>query len=397
MYENIQRSTFNHSDNNIFDRIGAEMNTDNFGLTVEQIEILYNLEYYKTLNDIRLTKTPVRTEKIKQRKHIWLREWKNFISKGFSSFLQIENAEIQWYTVEELVKKIEKNQPENTWFRLVLLEAMLFEPYFPLEVEKDKSGNDKPSKKYKSLNNAINGYNKAHGDHFIDLLFSGSYYPKGYIKRLRKSYNRILLELNEVLKTVVKTLTITSIITIMTVATAGAFAPTIASLLVGSSFSGLSGAALISASLAYLGGGAVAVGGAGMAGGTLAIVGGGAILGLGIGAGVEITVGAAGLRGKQQTILQSVKLLVSIREIFLNDEHDLAYSKSVYEEYTQKIIEIEKGLVELTSQADEAIGDKKKQLQLKIKKAGDSVEVMKVAKRNLRVFIISFEVGTDQE
>lgn len=108
MYENIQRSTFNHSDNNIFDRIGAEMNTDNFGLTVEQIEILYNLEYYKTLNDIRLTKTPVRTEKIKQRKHIWLREWKNFISKGFSSFLQIENAEIQWYTVEELVKKLRK-------------------------------------------------------------------------------------------------------------------------------------------------------------------------------------------------------------------------------------------------------------------------------------------------
>lgn len=397
MYETIQRATFDHSDNNLFDRIGADMNTENLGLTVEQIEILYNLEYYKTLNDIRMTKTPVGTEKVKQLKHIWLREWKNFISKGFSSFLQIENAEIQWLTVEELVQKIEENQPDNTWFRLVLLEAMLFEPYFPMEVEKDKSGNDKPSKKYKSLNNAINGYNKAHGDHFIDMLFSESYYPKGYIKRLRKSYNRVLLELNEVLKSVIKTLSITSVITIMTVATAGAFAPTIATILVGSSFSGLNGAALTSASLAYLGGGAVAAGGAGMAGGTFAIVGGGAILGAGMGAGVGGAVGAAGLRGKQQTILQSAKLLVSIREIFLNDEHDIAYSKSVYEQYAQKIIEIEKGLVELRAQSDEATGDKKKQLQRKIKKAEESIEAMKVAKNNLRKFMSSFEVGSNQE
>lgn len=41
-----------------------------------------------------------------------------------------------------------------------------------------------------------------------------------------------------------------------------------------SSFSGLSGAALTSACLAYLGGGAIADGGLGMAGGTMAIVGG---------------------------------------------------------------------------------------------------------------------------
>ena len=183
----------------------------------------------------------------------------------------------------------------------------------------------------------------------------------------------------------------------MTVATADAFAPTIATILVGSSFSGFSGAALTSASLAYLGGGAVAAGGAGMAGGTLAIVGGGAILGAGMGAGVGGAVGAAGLRGKQQTILQSAKLLVSIREIFLNDEHDLAYSKSVYEQYAQEIMEIEKGLVELRAQSDEATGDKKKQLQRKIKKAEESIEAMKVAKNNLRKFISSFEVGSNQE
>lgn len=87
-----------------------------------------------------------------------------------------------------------------------------------------------------------------------------------------------------------------------------------------------------------------------MAGGTIAIVGGGAILGLGVGAGVGGAVGAAGVLGKKNTILQSAKLMVSVREILLNDEHDLAYSNTVYEQYVQNIMEIEKGLVELRLQ-----------------------------------------------
>lgn len=106
--------------------------------------------------------------------------------------------------------------------------------------------------------------------------------------------------------------------------------------MVGSNFAGLSGASLTAASLAYLGGGAVAVGGAGMAGGTIAVVGGGAFLGIGLGSGVGTVVGTAGLLGKRHTIVQSAKLLVSVREIFLNDEHDTVYSNSVYEQYVKK-------------------------------------------------------------
>ncbi len=62
-----------------------------------------------------------------------------------------------------------------------------------------------------------------------------------------------------------------------------------------------------------------------MAGGTAAIVGGGAILGLGVVAGVGGAVGTAGLISKKNTIMQSAKLLVSVREIFLNDEHECPY------------------------------------------------------------------------
>ncbi len=59
-----------------------------------------------------------------------------------------------------------------------------------------------------------------------------------------------------------------------------AFAPSIAVALAGEAVVGLHGAALTSASLAFVGGGSLAAGGLGMSGGTAIIAGGGAILGL---------------------------------------------------------------------------------------------------------------------
>ena len=192
------------------------------------------------------------------------------------------------------MKKIEESEPEGIWFRLVLLEAMLFEPYYPLSLEQDKKGNDIPSKKYQKLQNVVCEYGrKQAGDSYLEMMFSEyDYYQAGYVKRLRKCYEKVLRELNEVLKTALTSLAITAGVAIAVIVAAGAFAPAIAVALVGSNFAGLSGAALTSACLAYLGGGAIAVGGSGMAGGTMVIVGGGAILGVGMGAGVGGAVGA---------------------------------------------------------------------------------------------------------
>lgn len=397
MYEKIKRFTYMKEDEEIYGRIGKDMaDMDKFGLTVAQTEILYNLEYYKTLNDIQSTKLPANNEKVKQLKIEWLEEWKKYMTRGFSSFLQVKEAELHWYSEQELIHAVEENAPSGTWFRLVLLEAMLFEPYYPLSLEKDKNGNDIPSKRYKDLQNIIWGYKKGVGDNYLDTFFTGNYYTKGYIQRLRKCYKKVLGELNEILKTVITSLSITATISIIAVATAGALAPAIAVALVGSNFAGLSGAALTSACLAYLGGGAIAIGGAGMAGGTIAIVGGGAALGIGVGAGVGGAVSTAGLAGKKNTILQSAKLLVAVREIFLNDEHDLIYSNSIYEKYVQNIAEIEKGLVELKLQADVADSKKKRELRSKIKKAEESVEAMKIARKSLSRFISSFETGMNQ-
>lgn len=396
VYEDIQRFAYTQTDDKIYERIGADMNIDKLSLTVAQTEILYNIEFHKTLNDIQNTKLPINNEGIKLLKQDWLDEWKEYISKGFSGFMQIEGAELHWYTEQELIQIIEENEPQNTWFRLVLLEAMLFEPYYPLGVGQDKKGNNVPSKKYAQLQIPLCGYSKGTGDGFLGSFFTDSYYPKGYIKRLRKCFDKIVLEMKEILKGLLIGGAITAVIAIITTATAGAFAPAIAVALVGSNFAGLSGAALTSACLAYLGGGAIAIGGAGMAGGTITIVGGGAVLGIGAGLGVGGAVGAAGILGKQNTILQSAKLLVSVREIFLNDEQDVEYSNSIYEQYVQNIMDIEKGIVELRLEADVANGKEKKELQGKIKKAEESVEAMKIARKNLRKFMSSFEEGLAQ-
>lgn len=395
MYETIRKNTFRQEDQRIYERIGSGMSSEKLGLTLEETEILYNLEYHVTLNDIQTTKIPVGGESIRGFKQQWLDEWQQSMTAGFASFVQIPDATLHWYSERELLAKIEANSPTDTWFRLALLEAILFEPYYPLTIETDKKGNATPSKKYSTLHNPICGFSKGNADHYLDKIFPETYYAKGYIKRLRKCHGKVIRELNEVLKTALTSLAITAAVTIAAIATAGAFAPSIAVALVGSNFAGLSGAALTSACLAYLGGGAIAVGGMGMAGGTIAIVGGGAILGLGVGAGVGGAVGAAGVLGKKNTILQSAKLMVSVREIFLNDEHDLAYSNTVYEQYVQNIMEIEKGLVELRLQHDIAKGKDKKLLKAKIKEAEDSVEAMKIARKSMLKFQSSFETGLE--
>lgn len=68
----------------------------------------------------------------------------------------------------------------------------------------------------------------------------------------------------------------------------------------------------------------------------------------------------------------------------------------IYEQYVQNIMDIEKGIVELRLQADVANGKEKKELQGKIKKAEESVEAMKIARKNLKKFMSSFEEGLAQ-
>ena len=51
------------------------------------------------------------------------------------------------------------------------------------------------------------------------------------------------------------------------------------------------------------------------------------------------------------------------------------------EQYVGKIVEIEKGLIDLRLKADEADGKEKKELKKKIKEAEETVEAMKLQER----------------
>lgn len=151
MYEKIDKNTYTRTNEAIYERLGESMDYEKFGLSLEQTEILYNLELYKTINDMGSTVNPVMKGKIISLKSDWIDEWKEYISLGFSGFIEKENVILHWYSEEELEEKIKEQNPAGVWFRLVLLETMLFEPYYPLSLEKDKKGNDVPSKKYKEL------------------------------------------------------------------------------------------------------------------------------------------------------------------------------------------------------------------------------------------------------
>ncbi|BAR05225.1 hypothetical protein HMPREF0620_0931 [Parascardovia denticolens DSM 10105 = JCM 12538] len=396
MYEIISRNTFKETDNRIYANLGDTLDTEKFGLTVEQTEILYNLELLKTQNDISETNMLGDKEKIISLKQQWLAEWQKYMEAGFSGFTGEKDAVLHWYDKEELISRIEQSEPWKTWFRLVLLEAMLFEPYYSLTIEKDKKGKAVPSKQYK-LQNPIYGYKWQKGDEFLESLFQGDYYSKGYIKRLRKCYKKVRGELIEQQKKVAEGLAIFAAIVVVATATAGMLAPGIAVALVGTNFAGLQGAALTSACLAYLGGGAVAVGGAGMAGGMIAVVGGGAVLGAGVGVFAGGATAATGIMSKEEVILQSAKLLVAVREIFLNDEHDIAYSNSVYEQYVTQISELEKSLVDLRLQAMSASKEEKAELDKKIKNLSESVHAMKIAMKSMMKFNSSFEAGMQCE
>lgn len=384
MYETIRSNVY---------RKTVQDGLDGFGLSLEQIEILYNIEYHTVLNDISITQLPAVGNDVKALKSSWLEEWQSYLASGYEEFTQVPGAQLHWYSKEELLQHIETLEPNGVWFRLALLEAMLFTPYFPLSLDTDKKGNPVPSKKYALLHNPISGFNRSEADKYLDTLFPESYYSTGYIKRLKKCHSAALRELNEVLKIVIRSAVIATAFTLATALTVGAAAPSIAVAMVGSKFAGLGGAALTNACLAYLGGGAIAAGGMGMAGGTIALVGGGAMLGLGLGAGVGGAANAAGIIGKEAAVAQSAKLIVATREIFLNDEHDLAYSEKICEQYLQRIKEIESGLADLRLEHDIAKGKDKKLLNAKIKEAKQTADAMRIARKSLVRYHSSFELG----
>lgn len=228
-----------------------------FGLTKQQIKILYSLEYLLTKRDINSNQ-----KDIIYKEH-WLEHW--------SACLQATmDDEITFYTYEELLDTVANEASSSinqTWFYLIMLEGTLFRAYTPLGETKDA---DKHYQKlhYSDQTAFLKSLAKSSG--LMDPVF---------VDRFKKTYQKTIDKLSGKMQKVALGAVSVVAISAAAAATAGIFAGPVAVALFGSNFAGMTGAALTSACLAMAGGGAIAVGGAGMAGGVVAIVGGGALLG----------------------------------------------------------------------------------------------------------------------
>lgn len=391
-YATVRANIYTKENNAVYDSMGEGLGLGKFGLTLRQTEILYNVERQKVLFDIRRLEGDV-FESVKEVKRDWLKRWSDIIKEGFPEFVGDEGAELHWLTLDKLTAVIEDEGPSDPWFRLVLLESMLFEPYYLLDPEED----DRSA--LQKLSNAAGtklpfaGYSARLCDGFLEEKIAAPFVGEGHIRRLRKCHNRVSKQLNETMKGAMIGLGVAAASVFAFVATAGVASAPIATALVGSQFSGLSGAALASACLAYLGGGAIAAGGAGMLGGSAVIVGGAAILGASIGGAAGATARELFLFDKRRTIAYSAKVLTAVEEIFLNDEHDLNLSETVIQRYQDMVVEERAEIQRLKFEAEDAVRGEKKKLVDRQKAAEKSVRAMEIAVTSLKKFSRSFEAG----
>lgn len=232
-------------------------------LDATQTRILYCLESISVQYDISHTQKA----EIAEHKSLWLSRWKELLLQGFG--IPIEQSEQFFFEDEKALYdgfyQLAQDQSNWGWFYLLAQELALFKPYYPLGCPEDKAFKklkrdynyveDVFEKRqtvvnYKEINAIINTYSRYDG------------YVSGRTKRRIINYGA------------------TTAVVVASGGVALAFAPGIAAAIAGEAVVGLHGAALTSASLAFVGGGSLAAGGLGMAGGTAIITGGGALLGL---------------------------------------------------------------------------------------------------------------------
>ena len=327
-----------------------------FILSLEQIKILYNLEYYKIVDDIDNT---LKAEAKKALKEKWLKEWQDKIACYFdnvygSNITLSENKRvIEWISVNELMERIKAAEPENMWFKLVLIELVLFEPYFVLETEKDKHGNNIPCKTYSE----VKPLNTNFSDKFINVLFSSqSYFHEDYVKKIRTDYKKASSWIGDNFK--------------------GAFI----------NINNYMGCSLIKENNSD-GDSAYNV----SEDKIMAFAAGGAAFSTGLKSysGDKCLIDIEDTLERKIVSFESVKLLIAIKEIFLETENNKDDLNCIFEYYRQQLITIEKQLIDLKAEEEVSEKDKIKDYEDKIKNVKDSISAMTITKMHIHQYLDS--------
>ncbi len=232
-------------------------------LDAAQTRILYCLESISVQYDISHTQKP----EVAEKKALWLSKWKELLLRGFGIaaeqvdqfFVQDEDSFYNYFFQLSQDKNIKE------WFYLLTQELALFKPYYSLGCSDDKT--------FKNL--------KLESDYVEDqFIRRQTIVSQAEVDTIIKTYSKYDGYVSGNTKNKIIGAGATAVAVIATGGIALTFAPGIAAAIAGEAVVGLHGAALTSASLAYVGGGSLAAGGLGMAGGTAIITGGGALLGL---------------------------------------------------------------------------------------------------------------------
>jgi len=299
----------------------------------------------------------------------WNNEWENKLTEGLPL---VSDAKAGFFLSEdEMISCIEEIEV-GPWLYLLAIETMLFSPYYAIFGDADK---DKVVKKLRCKSKFLT-------EEFISL--QNKLTKEDFIK-LQKAYKRAAGIVTGSTKNVVFGAVGTTAAVAATGGLAFAFAPVIATALVGEAAAGLSGAALFSYSLAAIGGGSLAAGGLGMAGGTAIITGGGALVGMLGGTGISAATTVSLLSDDGYVLSECCKLITFSREILIGKYDDSSEVAEIQRKVQSRMNEVQKQIDSFSDLTDtESDYKKKKEMKLKVKVAKKGMKYLERTADELR-------------
>jgi len=331
-------------------------NLECLSLNYEQLRVLYSLEKLILEDDISISEE----DSSKKLKLEWAKAWCDKLI-GNLSIAQSEKDEF-FLSEEELGRRFQE-ETNGTWIFLVSMEASLFKPYYPIFNDEKDKGLKKLQNKSKYLNNR-----------FIEIQ---DRIKKEDIEAFMNIYKKACGTITGTQRNLVIGAVGTTAVVLVSGGLAFAFAPAIATAIIGEGAAGLSGAALTSYSLAAVGGGSLAAGGLGMAGGTAIITGGGAIVGMISGTGIS-AVTTINLLSQDGYVLNECCKLLTFSQVVLRDKiKDYKMIETIYSKVNFRVTTLERVVDEFSKQSDEMDKEQKKELKTKVKVAKKSIKYLK--------------------
>lgn len=322
-------------------RFNMKESITTFGLTSQQMRILFSLEYYITKQDAEGTEkfldmiNPFSGDHSK--KKLWVKEFDQKIC-GFMKEANLnKTADCSLIYDHRDLQKVILNEYDNSdrglWKYMVMLECILFTPYYPM-----CEGDDK-KKKYKGLS-LDEDIKKAS----VNTVASWLDITPNEVKLLKEAYESGVKKLTGYWNKIFFGIGAGVVAALLAVITCGG---SIAALFAAS---GLYGAAAVSSGLAALGGGAIAAGGFGMAGGMAVLIGGGVLLGAGAGTSVSMALAETNPKGIMN---ECAKMYVVLKEIVLGLQHDTMQAQQIISGILDKMAVLNKEIVDLKIHIEE--------------------------------------------